>query len=55
MKIEWIRYPVYGNKTCDKIREYIILRNYPLYCLKCKQETKTALTMFSKHYINTKT
>ncbi len=36
---EWIRCPVYGNKTRDRIREDTVLKNYPLYCPKCKQET----------------
>ena len=35
----WIRCSVCGNKTRDKIREDTILKNYPLYCPKCKQET----------------
>lgn len=35
---EWIRCPVCGNKTRDKIREDTILKNYPLYCPKCRQE-----------------
>lgn len=38
-RTEWIHCPVCGNKTRDKIREDTVLRNYPLYCLKCKQET----------------
>jgi len=38
-KIEWIRCPVYGNKTRDRIREDTVLLNYPLYCPKCKQES----------------
>ena len=37
--IDWIRCPVCGNKTGDRIREDTILKNYPLYCPKCKQET----------------
>lgn len=37
--MDWIRCPVCGNKTRDRIREDTILRNYPLYCPKCKQET----------------
>ena len=37
--IDWIRCPVCGNKTRDRIREDTILKNYPLYCPKCKQET----------------
>ena len=36
---EWIRCPVCGNKTRDRIREDTFLKNYPLYCPKCKHET----------------
>ena len=36
---EWIRCPVCGSKTRDKIREDTVLKNYPLYCPKCKQES----------------
>ncbi|MEY8674693.1 cysteine-rich KTR domain-containing protein [Thomasclavelia cocleata] len=36
---EWIRCPVCGSKTRDRIRKDTILKNYPLYCPKCKQET----------------
>ena len=36
---KWIRCPVYGKKTRDKIRDDTILKNYPLYCPKCKQES----------------
>ena len=46
MKIEWIRCPVCGNKTRDKIREDTILKNYPLYCPKCKQETLVEVSNF---------
>lgn len=38
-KTDWIYCPVCGGKTRDRIREDTILRNYPLYCPKCKQET----------------
>ncbi len=31
--------PVCGNKTSVKIREDTVLKNYPLYCPKCKWET----------------
>lgn len=37
--IDWIRCPVCGNKTRDRIRKDTILKNYPLYCPKCKQQT----------------
>lgn len=38
-KADWIRCPICGNKTRDKLREDTVLINYPLYCPKCKQET----------------
>ena len=38
-KTEWIRCPVCGSKTRDRIREDTVLINYPLYCPKCKQES----------------
>lgn len=28
-----------GSKTRDKIREDTVLKNFPLYCPKCKQES----------------
>ncbi len=37
-RTEWIRCPVCGGKTRDRIREDTVLKNYPLYCPKCKQE-----------------
>ena len=37
--LEWVRCPVCCSKTRDRIREDTILRNYPLYCPKCKQQT----------------
>ena len=36
---EWIRCPICGSKTRDKIREDTVLKNFPLYCPKCKRET----------------
>ena len=36
---EWIRCPVCGNKTRNKIRQDTVLENFPLFCPKCKQET----------------
>ena len=38
-KAEWVRCPVCGNKTRIQIREDTELKNFPLYCPKCKQET----------------
>ena len=38
-KTEWIRCPICGNKTRLQIRTDTELKNFPLYCPKCKQET----------------
>lgn len=38
-KTEWILCPICGNKTRIKIRIDTELRNFPLFCPKCKQET----------------
>lgn len=39
MKTEWILCPICRGKTRDKIRDDTVLKNYPLYCPKCKQES----------------
>ena len=41
IRTEWILCPVCRNKTRDKIRDDTVLKNYPLYCPKCTQETLT--------------
>lgn len=38
-KIEWLLCPICGRKTHDKVREDTEMKNFPLYCPKCKQET----------------
>ncbi len=38
-QVEWIQCPICGNKTRNKIREDTELKNFPLYCPKCKQES----------------
>lgn len=35
---EWILCPICSRKTHNKIREDTELKNFPLYCPKCKQE-----------------
>ena len=35
---EWILCPVCKSKTRIKIRPDTVLKNFPLYCPKCKQE-----------------
>lgn len=37
-KAEWVLCPVCKNKTRLQIREDTELKNFPLYCPKCKQE-----------------
>jgi len=39
IKIEWIFCPICKNKTRLKVREDTELKNFPLYCPKCKQES----------------
>ncbi|HBF7898009.1 cysteine-rich KTR domain-containing protein [Clostridioides difficile] len=39
LKDKWILCPVCGNKTRLKIRADTELKNFPLFCPKCKQET----------------
>lgn len=38
-KSEWLYCPICGNKTRDKVRPDTELKNYPLFCPKCKRET----------------
>lgn len=44
MTEKWILCPVCGNKTRDRIRGDTVLKNYPLYCPKCKHETLIEVT-----------
>ena len=39
VKTEGIYCPICGNKTRSMIRENTELKNLPLYCPKCKQES----------------
>ena len=39
MKNKWILCPVCGNKTRLRIRADTQLKNFSLYCPKCKQES----------------
>lgn len=36
---EWIRCPICGSKTRLQIRKDTELKNFTLFCPKCKQET----------------
>lgn len=35
---EWLLCPICGNKTRVKVREDTVLKNFPLFCPKCKSE-----------------
>lgn len=38
-QMDWIYCPVCGAKTRSRIRVDTVLKNYPLYCPKCRQES----------------
>lgn len=38
-KTEWIYCPICGNKSRTRIRKDTELKNFPLFCPKCKQES----------------
>lgn len=41
-KTEFIRCPVCGNKTRDKIREDTVLKNFPLFSINNRVDTKVS-------------
>ena len=42
----WLPCPKCGAKTKIKIYEDTVLLNFPLYCTKCKEETKLGVIKF---------
>lgn len=38
IKVDWIRCPACGEKTRDKIRADTEMKNFPVFCPKCKKE-----------------
>ena len=36
--MEWVICPICKSKTRTKLRKDTVLKNYPLYCPKCKNE-----------------
>lgn len=36
---EWLICPICGRKTHNKVRKDTEMKNFPLYCPKCKQES----------------
>lgn len=43
---EWVLCHVYGNKTRLQLRKDIELKNFPLYCPKCRQESSEGVREF---------
>ncbi len=39
VRTEWVYCPICGNKTREKIQKDTIIKNFPLFCPKCKKET----------------
>ncbi|MFI3201150.1 MAG: cysteine-rich KTR domain-containing protein [Eubacteriales bacterium] len=39
LNVEWVLCPMCRNKTRLKLRVDTELKNFPLFCPKCKQET----------------
>lgn len=39
MEEKWVICPVCGSKTRVKLRSDTVLKNFPLFCPKCKQES----------------
>lgn len=54
-KSEWLRCPVCGNKTRLQIREDTELKNFHLYCPKCKQEALITVKNFQIIVLNNQT
>ncbi len=51
IKTEWILCLVCSNQTRDRIRKDTVLKNYPLYCPKCKQETLIEIVIYQRRYL----
>ncbi len=48
---EWVLCPICGKKTRVKIRNDIVLENFPLFCSKCKQETLISIRQLNMSVI----
>jgi len=50
-KEKWILCPICNNKTRIKILEDTVLENFPLFCPKCKKETKITVRQLNTSVI----
>ncbi len=48
---KWILCPVCNSKTRLKIREDTELKNFPLFCPKCKRETLISVKQYATNLI----
>ncbi|MBO5352009.1 MAG: cysteine-rich KTR domain-containing protein [Lachnospiraceae bacterium] len=39
VRTEWVKCPICGNKTRNKVRKDTVLKRFPLFCPKCKRQT----------------
>lgn len=44
---EWVLCPICNNKTRTKLRKDTELKNFPLFCPKCKNETLINAKLFN--------
>ena len=42
----WIKCPICNGKTRTKVYSHTVMFNFPLYCPKCKNETKIDVMQF---------
>lgn len=54
MILKWVRCPICENKTRLQIREDTELKNFPLYCPKCKRVSLIEAKDFKVIVINPK-
>ena len=53
-RTEWLLCPICQNKTRNKIRADTELKNFPLYCPKCKNESLVNVKSFQVEVIQSK-
>lgn len=46
MMEQWLLCPACGGKTRVKLRQDTQLKNFPLFCPKCKQEVMVSVSKF---------
>ncbi|WP_349948755.1 cysteine-rich KTR domain-containing protein [Lacrimispora sp. BS-2] len=49
---QWVYCPICNNKTRMQIREDTVLKNFPLFCPKCKHEIVIDVWQFNIKIVN---